>query len=67
MENKYNPLFFERDIVSEKPSFGKTVSASVGYSLDPLFETVGQTFEFGMQRESGYNAMDVRYYIRSRC
>ena len=63
MENKYNPLFFERDIVSEKPTFGKTVSASVGYSLDPLFETVGQTFEFGMQRESGYNAMeDMRGY-----
>ena len=58
MENEYNPLFFERDIVSESPSFGKTLGASVGYSLDPLFETVGQTLEFGIQREVGYNAME---------
>ena len=58
MENEYNPLFFERDIVSERPTFGQTLGASVGYSLDPLFETVGQTLEFGIQRQSGYNAME---------
>ena len=58
MVNEYNPLFFQRDIVSERPSFGQTLSASVGYTLDPLFETVGQTLEFGIQRQAGYNAME---------
>ena len=58
MENEYNPIFFQRDIVSEKPSFGQTLAASVGYSLDPLFETINQTVEFGIQRQPGYNAME---------
>ena len=57
MANKYSPVYFQRDIVSSRPSFGETVSASVGYSLDPLFETVGQTFKHGIQKEAGYNAM----------
>ncbi|MAO21384.1 MAG: hypothetical protein CMJ25_11600, partial [Phycisphaerae bacterium] len=57
MANEYSPVYFQRDIVSSRPSFGGTVSASVGYSLDPLFETVGQTFKHGIQKEAGYNAM----------
>ena len=57
MANEYSPVYFQRDIVSGRPTFGETLSASVGYTLDPLFETIGQTARYGIQKESGYNPM----------
>ena len=55
MANEYSPIYFQRDIVSGRPSFGETLEASVGYSLSPILETIGQTAKYGIQREAGYD------------
>ena len=41
-----------------KPTFGQTLSASLGYSYDPIIESIRAQNQFGNERQQGYNPFD---------
>ena len=43
--------------LSTSPSFGDTLSASLGYQYDPIFETIGNAFKYRDTLDTSYNPM----------
>jgi hypothetical protein len=43
--------------LSTSPSFGDTLSASLGYQYDPIFETIGNAFKYRDTLNTSYNPM----------
>jgi hypothetical protein len=58
MANEYNPMFFEPTVVGKESNLGETIGAMVGQRVNPLYETINQTVQFGIQREAGYTPFD---------
>lgn len=55
MNDIYNPAFYDRDIVEDRPTLGETVRATVGYRLNPLLDNISQTVRYGTRRQEGYD------------
>jgi hypothetical protein len=63
MTDTYNPAIFERDVPSERPSLGETVSATIGYRINPLIDRLEQGFRHGALRQQGYDPLqDIEGY-----
>ena len=58
MANEYNPMFFEPTVVGKESNLGETIGAMAGQRVNPLYETINQTVQFGIQREAGYTPFD---------
>ena len=41
-----------------KPTFGQTLKASLGYTYDPIIESIRAHNQFGNEREQGYNPFE---------
>ena len=41
-----------------KPTFGQTLKASLGYTYDPIIESIKAHNQFGNEREEGYNPFE---------
>jgi len=41
-----------------KPTFGQTLGASLGYTYDPIIESIRAHNQFGNERQEGYNPFD---------